>query len=63
VRGDHGRAGSGARHPGAATAYLGGPSLASLADAGLLVERQPGAVAALSRSMRGAVEPAVPPMF
>lgn len=46
-----------------ATVYLGGPSLASLADAGLVVEAQPGAVAALSRAMRGAVEPAVPPMF
>ncbi|MFL6100800.1 MAG: enhanced intracellular survival protein Eis [Actinomycetales bacterium] len=46
-----------------ATAYLGGPSLASLADAGLVLECQPGAVAALSRAMRGAVEPAVPPMF
>jgi predicted acetyltransferase len=46
-----------------ATAYLGGPSLASLAHAGLVVERQTGAVAALSRAMRGAVEPAVPPMF
>jgi predicted acetyltransferase len=46
-----------------ATAYLGGPSLASLASAGLVVERQAGAVAALSQAMRAAVEPAVPPMF
>ncbi len=46
-----------------AAAYLGGPALAALAGAGLVVEHRPGAVAALSAAMRGAVEPAVPPMF
>ena len=46
-----------------ATAYLGGPSLMSLAAAGLVTEREAGAVAALSTALRGTVEPAVPPMF
>ena len=46
-----------------ASAYLGGPSVAALAAAGLVLEEQPGAVAALSGAMRGLAEPGVPPMF
>ncbi|MDP9221433.1 MAG: GNAT family N-acetyltransferase [Actinomycetota bacterium] len=46
-----------------AAAYLGGPSIASLAAAGIVVEERAGAVAALSSAMRGLVEPGVPPMF
>jgi predicted acetyltransferase len=46
-----------------AAAYLGGPSLSSMAAAGLVVEHRPGAVAALARALRAVVEPAVPPMF
>lgn len=46
-----------------ATAYLGGPALAALADAGLVVEHRAGAVAALSSALRGPTEPAVPQSF
>jgi predicted acetyltransferase len=46
-----------------AAAYLGGPSIASLAAAGIVVEERTGAVAVLSSAMRGLVEPGVPPMF
>lgn len=70
VSGEHAECGPTTDDPGLtldtrelATAYLGGPSLLSLAAAGLVLEHQEGAVAALSSAMRGAVEPAVPPMF
>jgi predicted acetyltransferase len=46
-----------------ATAYLGGPSLAAIAAAGLVVEHRRGAVANLSTALRGLTEPAVPAMF
>ncbi len=46
-----------------AAAYLGGHAVAALARAGLVGEHSPGAVAALSAAMRGAVGPAVPQMF
>jgi predicted acetyltransferase len=46
-----------------ATAYLGGHSLVGLAAAGLVRENRPGAVLALSRALRGGMEPAVPQMF
>jgi predicted acetyltransferase len=43
--------------------YVGGPSLAGLAAAGLVTELTPGAVARLSTALRAAVEPASPFMF
>jgi predicted acetyltransferase len=46
-----------------ATAYLGGPALAAIAAAGLVVEHRPGAVTNLSTALRGLTEPAVPQMF